>query len=102
VTNTGNVATGPVTVSISLPEGTSVGGGGTRTAETISATDWGNGWSCQPNPSGATCTHDPLGAGQQTGDQLPLNLGQGACGQPVSMTATSGTLSAQATKDLFC
>jgi DNA-directed RNA polymerase specialized sigma24 family protein len=110
VTDTGSVATGTVTVSITLPAGSSMfggnGGGGWGhggQADSSSATDFGDGWGCQPTSGGATCTHGALTAGQQANGMIFVSLsGSGACGQPVSLTATSGTAVAQATQDLAC
>jgi DNA-directed RNA polymerase specialized sigma24 family protein len=117
VANTGSVATGTVTVSISLPAGSSAfggggfggggGGGGGRGGgghgDSTSATAFGGGWSCQPTSGGATCTHGAIAAGQQANGQLFVMLnGSTACGQPVSLTATSGSDVAQASQDLTC
>jgi DNA-directed RNA polymerase specialized sigma24 family protein len=111
VTNTGSVPTGTVTVSITLPAGSSAsgrgggggGGGGGGHGESTSATAFGGGWSCQPTSGGATCTHAAIAAGQQAEGILFVSLnGSTACGQPASLTATSGTETAQASQDLTC
>ncbi len=117
VTNTGSVATGTVTVSISLPAGSSAfgggggghgggsgsGGHGGGEGDSTSATAFGDGWSCQSASGGATCTHAAIAAGQQADGVLFVSLsGSTACGQPVTLTATSGTNVAQATQDLTC
>jgi DNA-directed RNA polymerase specialized sigma24 family protein len=104
VANTGSVPTGTVTVSISLPAGSSAfGGGHGGHGQSTSATPFGNGWSCQPASGGATCTHGAIAAGQQADGMIFVSLdGSTACGQPVSLTATSGTDVAQASQDLTC
>jgi DNA-directed RNA polymerase specialized sigma24 family protein len=112
VTNTGSAATGTVTVSISLPAGSSMfsgggGGGGSHhggSLDSVSAAAWGHGgWDCQATSSGASCTHDPLQAGQQASGTLFVSLsGSSACGQPVSLTAAAGTATAQASQSLSC
>jgi len=110
VTNTGSVATDMVTVSITLPAGSSAfggggggGGHGGGHGESSSATTFGGGWSCQPTSGGATCTHASLAAGQQAEGQIFVSLdGTTACGQPATLTATSGSDSAQASQDLTC
>jgi DNA-directed RNA polymerase specialized sigma24 family protein len=109
VANTGSVPTSTVTVSISLPAGSALGGGGGGDGghgghgQSTSATTFGDGWSCQPTSGGATCTHAAIAAGQQANGMLFVSLnGSTACGQPVSLTATSGTDVAQASQDLTC
>jgi DNA-directed RNA polymerase specialized sigma24 family protein len=109
VTNTGSVATGPVTVSISLPAGSSAfdgdggGGSGHGGQPAGSSSTAFDGWDCQATSGGATCTHAAIAAGQQATGRLAVGFSDSsACGQPVSLTATSGTEVAQATQDLSC
>ncbi|MGB6457345.1 MAG: hypothetical protein WBH47_22980 [Streptosporangiaceae bacterium] len=119
VANTGSVATGTVTVSISLPTGSSVfgeapgGAGGFAgqddsqhggSADGDAATAFGpGGWDCQPTVAGATCTRPAIPAGQQAEGVLVVSLnGSAACGQPARLTVTAGQAFAQATQDLRC
>ncbi len=115
VANTGSATTGTVTVSISLPAGSSMFGGGGPggqgggshhggNADSTSSVAFGRGgWSCQPTGTGATCTHGPLAGGQQASGTLFITLsGSAACGQPVSMTVTAGGPAASASQDLSC
>jgi hypothetical protein len=62
----------------------------------------GPGWSCQPTTQGVTCTHDALVAGQRVQGAVFITSGSSACGQPVSLTVTSGTVIAQASQDIRC
>lgn len=117
VTNTGSAATGTVTVSISLPAGSSMSSGQTGgsggdgsggqdggSADSAGSTAFGgSGWDCQPAAGGAICTHGAIAPGQQADGVLMVRLSNSAaCGQPVSMTVTSGSAFAQATQDLRC
>ncbi len=126
VANNGSASTGTVTVWISLPAGSSAfgdesggGGGGfggagggfggaggdshNGSADSATATTLGWGWTCRSTTGGAVCTHAPIAAGQTASDTLVVSLSGGAaCGQPVSLTATSGSATAQATEDLAC
>ncbi len=117
VANTGTAATGTVTVSISLPAGSSVisaqpsgtGGGSTGQGgghhggwDSQNPAAFG-GWECQPTASGATCTHTAIGAGQRAYGGLAVSISSsGTCGQPVRLTATTGTSVATATQKLRC
>ena len=128
VTDIGTEATGTLTVSISLPAGTSVfdswptappeptesawpgesgesggsGHGGWPDGDG-SAAFGVSGWSCQPVSGGASCTHAAIAAGAQTQGVLFIGLsGTAACGQPVSVTVTAGSAFAQATDDIRC
>ncbi len=101
VSDTGSAKTGTLTVSVVLPPGSWL-------------ISWGHGhghdgnqggWSCQATSSGASCTHNPVQAGSQSQGTIFIGIGgSSACGQPVSVTATSGsaTASAQSTQVLAC
>jgi RNA polymerase sigma factor (sigma-70 family) len=120
VANTGSAATETVTVSISLPAGSSVfagqpggGGGGSGgwggsqrggSADSTSSTAFSpGGWDCQPTASGASCTHAAIAAGQQADGFLIVTVSDSAaCGQPIQLTVTSGPAFAQAAEDLGC
>jgi DNA-directed RNA polymerase specialized sigma24 family protein len=113
VTDTGSVATGMVTASITLPAGSSMfsrsGGDGSGGdghgghGDSSSATNFGGGWDCQPTTGGATCTHASIAPGQQTDGFLFVTVSDsGACGQPVQLTVSSGPAFAQASQDLSC
>jgi RNA polymerase sigma factor (sigma-70 family) len=88
VTDTGSAATGDLTATITLPAGASMVGGGQH------AFDNGDGWTCQATSTGATCQHAAIGAGAQTGGSIFISVSTSACGQPVDITAASGSLSA--------
>jgi hypothetical protein len=89
VTDGGTAATGALTATITLPSGSAMTSGGFG--------HHGSQWTCQPTPSGATCQHDPISAGQQTFGMILVQLtGTAACGQSVQLTATSGAASASA------
>lgn len=115
VMNTGPVATGPLTVAIALPSGSSPTGGqpsspspgvtggipagGGAPADGIA----GFGWSCEPTDGGITCTHAPVAAGQHVDGRLSITIsGFMTCGKPVRLTASSGEATAQAVQDLRC
>ena len=106
VTNTGSAASGPLTVMIALPAGSSAfsgSGGNEEGAGSLDATALFSPWSCQPTSGGATCTHAALAAGQQTAGTLLIALsGSAACGQPVSLTITSGGPAASASDAIPC
>ncbi len=95
VSDTGSAATGALTVTITLPAGSSMidGGRGHHHA----ASDPGDGWSCQPDSTGATCQHAGIQAGSQAqGTIFIMVSGTSACGQPVQLSATDGSASASA------
>ena len=111
VENTGSATTGPLTVAISLPPGTSLGGqpsspspgftGGVP--QGTGAQVDGFGWSCEPTESGITCMHAPVPAGQHVDGRLSVTVsGFMTCGKPVRLTASSGSVTAQAEQDLRC
>jgi DNA-directed RNA polymerase specialized sigma24 family protein len=121
IANAGSAPTETVTVSISLPAGSSVfdwqpggsgdggwgGQGGSRRSASADGTDSTafspGGWDCQPTASGATCSHAAIAAGQQTeGFVLVTVSDSAACGQAIQLTVTSGPAFAQATQDLSC
>jgi DNA-directed RNA polymerase specialized sigma24 family protein len=96
VGNTGNAATGAVTAAVTLPAGSwLIGGFGRRHG--------GGGWTCQPDSTGASCQHAPISAGAQAPGVLFVIVGRSACGQPVGITASSGSASASAqSADIQC
>jgi DNA-directed RNA polymerase specialized sigma24 family protein len=126
VNDAGSASTGNVTVSISLPAGAwmfggqggwhghgghgSGGGQGNggrhwHSQSSSQAVDAGAGWSCQPTSTGASCQHSAIsGGGQAQGVIYIWISGSSACGQPVGLTATSGSASAsaQSAQDLQC
>jgi RNA polymerase sigma factor (sigma-70 family) len=93
VSDAGSAATGKLTVAITLPAGTSMSGGGPNTAS-----DRGDGWTCQPDSTGAICQHGAVQAGSQTGAMIFITIvsTSSACGQPVQLSATDGSVSASA------
>jgi hypothetical protein len=108
VTNTGSVASGPLTAVIALPAGSSLFGGNSSSfggdqQDTGAAQALFGDWSCQSTSGSATCTHAALSAGQQAQGMLVITLsGSGACGQPVRLTVISGGASAAASQDIHC
>jgi DNA-directed RNA polymerase specialized sigma24 family protein len=126
VNDTGSAATGEVTVSISLPAGAWMfggqgwrhgngghgngggqgnGGGHWHSQSSGQAVDVGDGWSCQPTSTGASCQHSSISAGGQSQGVIYIWIsGSSACGQPVGLTASSGSASAsaQSARDLQC
>jgi len=106
VQDTGSAATGQVTVSIALPAGASMtgsGGGGHGGGDAVLTPFDGNGWNCQATSTGATCTHAGLSAGSQArGDIFFTVSGSSTCGQPVDLTAASGSASASAHSTVSC
>lgn len=114
VANTGSAATGPLTVAISLPPGSSPAGtspgpssgltGGTvEGAGTAASALAGFGWSCEPATDGITCTHAPVPAGQQVNGRLSVTIsGFMTCGKMVTLTASSGSATARAVQALVC
>lgn len=112
VNDTGSAATGTVTVSITLPAGASMtngrGGGDAVLTPFVGAEaaltpfDSG-GWNCQPTSTGATCTHGGIAAGNQAWGEIFFTVSAGtACGQPVDLTAASGSASASAQSSVSC
>jgi RNA polymerase sigma factor (sigma-70 family) len=94
VTDTGSAATGELAVTVTLPAGSSMLADGGRHGNAASDR---NGWSCQPTSTGATCQHAAISAGAQTSGTIFITLsGTTACGQPVELTATSGSTSVSA------
>jgi DNA-directed RNA polymerase specialized sigma24 family protein len=121
VANAGSAPTETVTVSISLPTGSSVfdwqpggsgdsgwgGQGGSRHSAAADGTESTafspGGWDCQPTASGATCSHAAIAAGQRADGFVLVTVGDSAaCGQPIQLTVTSGPAFAQATQNLGC
>lgn len=94
VNDTGNAATGQLTATITLPSGAFFGGSGRQDND---------GWSCQPASGGASCQHAALAAGAQAPGMIFIFASSQACGQPVQLTAVSGSLSASAESgDIQC
>jgi DNA-directed RNA polymerase specialized sigma24 family protein len=88
VTDTGNAATGDLTVSLTFPAGSSLQSGGADQAES-------EGWTCQATNDGASCQTGPVAAGSQAQGAVVITLeGPYACGYPVDMAASSGKASA--------
>jgi DNA-directed RNA polymerase specialized sigma24 family protein len=128
VNDTGSAATRQVTVSITLPAGAWLfggqggwhghgngggqgngggnGNGGRHWHGQTSgqAADAGDGWSCQPTSTGASCQHSAIAAGGQAQGVIYIGISGSACGQPVGLTASSGSASAsaQSPQDLQC
>ncbi|HEY2314183.1 MAG TPA: sigma-70 family RNA polymerase sigma factor [Streptosporangiaceae bacterium] len=97
VMDAGSAATGQLTATITLPGGASMTTGGDGGGQDRTATDGGSSWSCQPTSTGAICTHHGISAGGQTWGTIFITLsGTAACGQPVQLTAGSGSASASA------
>jgi hypothetical protein len=128
VNDTGSAATKEVTVSITLPAGAWLfggqdgwqgdgkdgghghgggngdGGGHWHGSDTGQA-DAGEGWSCQPTSTGASCQHSAISPGGQAQGVIYIGIsGSSACGQPVGLAASSGSASAsaQSPQDLQC
>ncbi len=96
VGNTGNAATGAVTATVTLPSGSWLIGAFGRH-------HGGGGWTCQPDPTGASCQHGPISAGAQAPGILFVIVGRSACGQPAAISASSGSASASAqSADIQC
>jgi RNA polymerase sigma factor (sigma-70 family) len=98
VTDTGTAAAGELTAAITLPAGSSLLSGHHGKGHE-------GGWACQPTSAGASCQHDPVSAGASAHGTILVQLsGSAACGQPVQLTATSGTVStsAQSPEDIQC
>jgi DNA-directed RNA polymerase specialized sigma24 family protein len=100
VTDTGGTATGDLVVSLDLPGSSLVTG---RFGSSSAGTD---GWTCQQTQSGATCQHDGIQAGGRAQGSLLISISnpQQACGQAVSLTAVSGSVSdsAQSPEGIQC
>jgi hypothetical protein len=106
VADKGTAATGQLSVTITLPAGASMtggpGGGGGGDAQ-VSPFYANGGWSCQPTSTGATCTHAGVAAGSQAVGAIYFTVSSGtACGQPVELTAASGSASAKAQATVSC
>ena len=97
VTDTGTAGTGELTGSITLPPGTTLFGGWHGGHSEHGGHGGQGGWTCQASASGASCQHDAISAGAQAQGTLWIGInGTAACGQPVSVTVTSGSASASA------
>ena len=105
VSDTGSAATGPVTVSIALPAGSTIFGGGHGGFDRGPGRGGFGGWSCQASSGGATCEHRQMPAGAEVqGALFIMVFNRSACGQAVGLTATSGaaSVSAQSPEVLQC
>ncbi len=120
VNDTGSAPTQQVTVSITLPSGAWLfggqggwhghgyghgHGGGHWHVRDNGQADAGDGWSCQPTSTGASCQHSAISSGGQAQGVIYIGIsGSSACGQPVGLTASSGSASAsvQSPQDLQC
>jgi hypothetical protein len=126
VNDTGSAATREVTVSITLPDGAWMfggqdgwqgddgghghgggngDGGGHWHGRKSGQSDAGDGWSCQPTSTGASCQHSAISPGGQAQGVIYIGIsGSSACGQPVGLAASSGSASAsaQSPQDLQC
>jgi hypothetical protein len=103
VNDTGTAASGQVTVAITLPAGASMttGGGGGGDVS-LRSSGW-DGWSCQATSTGATCTNAGISAGNQAWGAIEFAVsGSSVCGQPVDLTATSGSASTNAQSSVGC
>jgi hypothetical protein len=86
ITNSGGTTTGDLTLSVSLPAGTSWSGPGAVSS----------GWSCQSSSVGLTCHGGPIAANTQVHGSIIISvndLGE-ACGQRAWLDAVSGSVSA--------
>lgn len=103
VDDTGSAATGQITATITLPAGASMGGGGDGGDAKFRSFDWNSGWNCQPTSTGGVCTHAGLAAGGQAQGAIYFTLsGTSVCGQPVDLTAASGSASTSAQSKVAC
>jgi DNA-directed RNA polymerase specialized sigma24 family protein len=92
VSDTGSKHTAGITVTITLPAGSLMFGAGRH-----GGPDGASAWTCQPAAGGATCQHGSISAGGQAAGELIIGVfGGAACGQPVQITAASGSHSASA------
>jgi DNA-directed RNA polymerase specialized sigma24 family protein len=97
VNDVGTAATGTVTATITLPSGSWF-------IAVIHTHQGADGWSCQPDSTGATCQHSAISAGAQATGTMLIGAGGSACGQPVQLSASSGSAatSAQSAQDIQC
>ena len=87
ITNSGGTTTGDLTLSVSLPAGTSFSSGPGAVS---------SGWSCQSTSVGLTCQGGPVSANTQVHASIIISvydLGE-ACGQRAWLSAVSGSVSA--------
>jgi RNA polymerase sigma factor (sigma-70 family) len=84
VADTGNAATGGLTVSFNLPPGTSM------QSRQVS------GWTCQQTTAGASCQRSALSPGRQAQGVMSISISTLACGLPVDIAASGGNASASA------
>jgi DNA-directed RNA polymerase specialized sigma24 family protein len=107
VSDTGSAGTGELTVSVALPAGSSLltGSQGDGGDAHVSDHPGQHGWSCTATSSGALCSHGPIPAGGQSWGMIFIAIdASSACGQTVSVTASSGSASASAEspEDIQC
>ena len=96
-TDTGTAATAGLTATIVLPPGSSYVSDGHHWHHGHHGHHGQDGWTCQATASGATCQHQGISAGAETGGTIFIQVsGSSACGQPVQLTVTSGAQSASA------
>ena len=102
VSDTGEATTEELTVSIALPAGSSLLESGQDNRDPGGG---GGDWTRQADAAGATCQHSPIAGGSRAFGSIRIGLsGSASCGQPVEMTATSGSVaaSAQSPEDIQC
>jgi DNA-directed RNA polymerase specialized sigma24 family protein len=104
VSDTGSAKSRALIVSVALPSGSwfftwSHGPGHGHGAGHWRGPGHGgqNGWSCRATASGARCRHAAIPAGGQSQGTIFIGIGgSSACGDTVSVTAASGSVSADA------
>jgi DNA-directed RNA polymerase specialized sigma24 family protein len=84
VTDTGSAATGGLTVSFTLPSGTSL------------LSNQGEGWTCQQTAGGASCEGSAVSPGGQAQGAISIRISRQACNDLVGVSASSGNVSASA------
>jgi DNA-directed RNA polymerase specialized sigma24 family protein len=94
VRDTGSAATGELTVSLTLPQGTSLESNDSDQAE---CDPDATGASCQPTAGGASCQLSGISPGSQAQDTIVVAFDSiAACDQPVQVAVSSGSTSASA------
>jgi DNA-directed RNA polymerase specialized sigma24 family protein len=89
VNDTGSEATGTVTTTVTLPAGSWL-------IMVLHSHHGADGWSCQRDSDGATCQHSAIPAGAHATGTVLVGAAGPACGQPVRLSAASGSASASA------
>jgi hypothetical protein len=98
LTDIGFVSTDQLDVTLTLPSGSQVSGGGA--GQQISG---GNGWACVITAGGVTCQHDAIKAfGQAKGEIGFAITDSAACGQNVQLAASSSADSVSANSSISC